>query len=54
MFHDMWDATICFTICLLISPDLDNRAPQISSICFTICLFINPDLDGHRAPKNGS
>jgi hypothetical protein len=31
--------TICFTICLCISPDLDG-------ICFTICLFISPDLDG--------
>ena len=54
MFHDMFvhdmfvslvrTQTVCFTICLFISPDLDG-------ICFTICLFISPDLDGHRAPQ---
>jgi hypothetical protein len=41
--------TICFTICLFISPDLDSSlticAPHV---CFTICLFISPDLDGNR------
>jgi hypothetical protein len=52
--------TVCFTICLFISPDLDgHRAPKKSMtpespryVCFTICLFISPDLDGHRAPEN--
>jgi hypothetical protein len=45
--------TICFTICLCISPDLDgNRGIKMfCSICFTICLFISPDLDGSRALK---
>jgi hypothetical protein len=51
-------ATICFTICLFISPDLDgHRAPNGRSRTdvsrmFHECLFISPDLDGHRAPKN--
>ena len=44
MFHEHkefeMNATMCFTICLFISP-----------VCFTICLFISPDLDGYRAPK---
>ena len=38
--------TLCFTIFLFISPDLDG-------ICFTICLFISPDLDGNRALRKG-
>jgi len=43
--------TICFTIYLFISPDLDgHRAPKNGS-CFTVCLLISPDLDGYRAPK---
>ena len=29
MFHDMFVQTVCFTICLFISPDLDRRrAPK--------------------------
>jgi hypothetical protein len=55
------DHTICFTICLCISPDLDGFTICFGNhdmfhdmfgnrvtICFTICLFISPDLDGLR------
>jgi len=38
--------TVCLTVCLFISPDLDGF---ISPVCFTACLFISPDLDGYRA-----
>jgi hypothetical protein len=60
--------TICFTICLCISPDLDRyqgtknetlspRDPQRvpkpkSTICFTICLCNSPDLDEYQGNKN--
>jgi hypothetical protein len=44
--RSMVRSTICFTICLFISPDLDD---MFRNVCFTICLFISPDLDGNRA-----
>ena len=47
MFHDMSvhlsGPTICFTICLFISPDLDGHP-----IFLLACLFISPDLDGYN------
>jgi hypothetical protein len=53
--------TVCFTICLFISPDLDGHDMFhdmfVTKILGTldgmftvpVCLFISPDLDGYRA-----
>ena len=45
--------TICFTICLFISPDLDgHRAPKNGSVCFTVCGFLGGQIAAHNLSKS--